>query len=189
MSCNPGGEAPGDFESCLHASMLCRVGVLVSKESELSEVEHSKVPQNSKLRLPPGPSGDLSLVIWKRSACCDSGVGEEVGGRGGGWEGKCVGPSALAQSSGQAGECPALPVVRDLIRRSGGPGGHTPRPASRPADVLADEGAARRAGEVSRVSPSSTGCGHREEAAGPQQGSETCPISPTRGHCLGPETG
>lgn len=48
-------------------------------------------------------------------------------------------PSALAQSSGQAGECPALPVVRDLIRESGGLS-HTPRPASRPADVLAEEG-------------------------------------------------
>lgn len=33
---------PGDFESCLHASVLCRVGVLVSKESELSRRDTAK---------------------------------------------------------------------------------------------------------------------------------------------------
>ena len=77
-------------------------------------------------RLEPGHLEKVSLLRYR-------------GGRGGGWEGECVAPSALAQSSGQAGECPALPVVRDLIRRSGGLS-HTPRPASRPADVLAEEG-------------------------------------------------
>lgn len=43
-----------------------------------------------------------------------------------------------------------------------------------PADVLAEEGAARRLGRC-RESPPALGCGHREEAAGPQQGSETRP--------------